>query len=574
MRELWLYRSLSRIGILNYRAKIMLVAFIGTHVPLLALAAYFALQKAQDWRAFVAEMVVTLLATLIGTAFTLFVLHHLLRPVALVSAALRRYRETREVIPLPEGFRDEVGMLMADTATTVDHLERTLSVLENIDEATGLPNRHSFVASTGELIRRGRPFAVAVVRVTNHARIAEALSPHQADKAIREIADRLADRVERPELLARVSDGELAFPMFHGGGAGDRWLDLSARLRALLRECSGELVLGSLGVSPALHGGIAAYPEDAEGGGALLDHAIAAASLAGDAAPVILHSAETRQKALERFRLEQDLRHAIERDEFTLHYQPIVDLGRGRALGGEALIRWNHPEKGLVPPGLFIPAAEETGLIDRIGLWVLREACRQTGEWKDAGRPDLRVSVNLSARQFLDPDLKRHVREAVEGSGIAPDQLEIELTETAAMTDHELSRRVLGMLRDLGVRIAVDDFGTGYASMSYLRKLPFDKLKIDREFVRDVHDLPESQAICSAVLALAGGLGLEVLAEGTETEQEVRFLETRGCALFQGFYFGKPQPASEFTEVLDDLHLSDRLQPRRGSDAAGSRAAG
>lgn len=561
MRELWLYRYLSRFGILSYRAKIMVVAFLGTHVPLLALAAYFALQAAQGWRIFLAEMVVVLLATLAGTGLTLFVLHHLLRPVTLVSTALRRYRESRQVTPLPEGYGDEVGTLMADTATTIDHLERTLDVLENIDEATGLPNRRKFVAATAELIRRRQPFAVAVLRAANHARIADALSPRQADAAMRELAGRVCDRIGRPELLARVSDAELAFPIFHRPGAEDPWLDLSARMRALLQACSGELVLDSISVSPAMHCGIAAFPDDAESAEALLDHAVAAASLAVDGAPVILHSPDTRQKALERFRLEQDLRHAMERNEFALHYQPIVDLAQGRAIGGEALLRWNHPVRGTVSPGLFIPAAEESGLIDHIGLWVLREACRQTSEWKQAGRPGLHVAVNLSARQFLDPELKQHIVEAVEGSGIEPDQLEIELTETAAMADHERTRHVLGMLRDLGVRIVVDDFGTGYASMSYLRKLPFDKLKIDREFVQNVHELPESQAICGAVLALAGGLGLEVLAEGTETEEEVRYLRSRGCALFQGFYFGRPQPAAEFAEMLDDLKLSERLRP-------------
>uniref|UniRef100_UPI0015754D49 EAL domain-containing protein n=1 Tax=Sphingomonas bacterium TaxID=1895847 RepID=UPI0015754D49 len=186
---------------------------------------------------------------------------------------------------------------------------------------------------------------------------------------------------------------------------------------------------------------------------------------------------------------------------------PIVDLSLGRVTGAEALIRWQHPERGMVPPLQFIGVAEQSGLIDPIGLWVMRQACRQVKDWADAGLPGMKIAVNLSARQFLDPGLIDSIREALGNAGIAANQLEIELTETAAMADAAHTSAVFGKLRDLGVRIAIDDFGTGYASMSYLRKLPFDKLKIDREFVSNVQSTRDSQAICGALVTLANGLG-------------------------------------------------------------------
>ena len=550
-KGLALYRWLSRFAFLNYRAKIMAMAFVGTHVPLLALAGWFALQSSRDWHVVAVTVGVTLCATLLGTGATLFVLNELLRPVLLTSKALRAYRETRERQPLPIGYGDEVGTLMADAGLTINHLEATLDALEHVDESTRLPNRKRFAELVEARIAQGQPFAVAALRLSNLSRIADTMDLRRAEEAARAVAGRFAERVEFGDQLARVGMAEFACIVATRRSDSEPWLEAAARLRAGLDACSDDVLLDGMAVRPILYGGLAVHPGDGADAQTLIDRSIAAAAQAVDATPVMMHSAEARQVARQRFRIEQELRRAIENDEFELHYQPVIDLRMGCAVGGEALIRWHHPENGLVMPGAFIEAAETSGLIEPIGLWVLRRACAQLREWNDRGRRRLRVSINLSARQFLDPALKRHVMEAIEQHGISADQLEIELTETAAMADHDHTRRVFTSLRDEGIGIAIDDFGTGYASLSSLRKLPFDKLKIDREFVAGVHGARQGQAICGALIELARGLDLEVLAEGTESEHEVRYLAERGCNLFQGYYFARPMQVAAFENLVD-----------------------
>ncbi len=550
---LWFYERISRLRFLKYRGKIMVMAFIGTHIPLIALTSYFALQASPDMGAFLRTVGITLVATLLGTGITLFVLNELLRPVLMTSAALRRYRETREVQFLPVHLGDEVGTLMADAKHTIDHLDARLDALEHVDEVTGLPNHKRFLQQLESRKARGDAFAVVALRFSNLRRVADALNRGEADAAVRSMASRLGARSELGENLARVAPTEFACTVGARKGDTTPWVDADARVREVLVACAEEMSLAGVSVQPALHAGIAVFPADGATVGELLDRALAAAAHAAqtlEPSQVLMHSTEARQAALHRFTLENELRRAIDHDEFELHYQPVVDVVAGRSTGAEALIRWRHPERGLVPPGHFIAAAEASGLIQPIGLWVMRRACAQLREWNDRRGDRLRMAINLSARQFLDPDLKRHVLEAIEQSGISPDQLEIELTETAAMVDHDHTRRIFTSLRDAGVGIAIDDFGTGYASMSYLRKLPFNKLKIDREFVTDVHQVRHNQAICGALIELSRGLQLTVLAEGAETHDEVDYLAQRGCGLFQGFYFSRPVPAAEFERVI------------------------
>jgi EAL domain-containing protein (putative c-di-GMP-specific phosphodiesterase class I) len=257
--------------------------------------------------------------------------------------------------------------------------------------------------------------------------------------------------------------------------------------------------------------------------------------------------------------MEQSLRKAITEDQFILYYQPIVDLARGRAVGAEALLRWRHPELGLVSPGEFIPILEQSGLIDRVGMWVLNTACREARSWRQKGAQDMRMAVNLSARQFRGPALGASVVRMLDRHRLAPHDLELELTETAAMQDAERTREVLGQLRSLGVGVAIDDFGAGYSSLSYLKNLPFTKLKIDREFVVDVHERPDSQAICGALVALARGLDIELLAEGVEKREEVDALLALGCTKFQGYYFARPMPAEDFIETVVSSNWLDKL---------------
>lgn len=263
-------------------------------------------------------------------------------------------------------------------------------------------------------------------------------------------------------------------------------------------------------------------------------------------------------QALERLRLESDLRRAIEQGEFLLHYQPKVVLKDGEIFGVEALVRWEHPEQGLVSPARFIPVAEETGLIVPLGRWVLKEACRQAKEWQERypADPPLAMSVNLSARQFRDLGLVEEVAGILEESGLDASSLILEITETAAMEDVSFTTAMLGELKALGVKLAMDDFGTGYTSLSYLKRFPVDILKIDRSIVSEVDRHPEDAAIVSATITLAHALGLGVVAEGVETSEELAELHKVGCDIGQGYYWWRPSPANAVAALLEGHPVS------------------
>ncbi|MCG6204365.1 EAL domain-containing protein [Rhodopseudomonas sp. HC1] len=560
MPDLWLYDQMSRLGALSYRLKIMLVAFLGIHVPLVVVVLYIAALNAEHWGEFVDTLVVTLLATLLGSGLTLFVLSKLLSPVLLTAQALEGFRCDRNLGKLPRHYTDEAGRLMACAAETIDHLETTLDRLEHVDEATGLPNRRQLLASTAQAIEQGSGVALAVVRFADHARVTNAYGNSAAERAMAILARRLGSFVAEGKMLARPGRAELAILGTTDTNA-DSQAALGFRIRDVVKSSSGEFALGGIVLDPFLQSGLAFHPADGASAENLLDAAAAAATQSGPAMPLVLHSAAATRAARSRFELEHDLRRALPDGQLDLNYQPIVDLDSHSVVGAEALLRWHHPERGMVSPAEFIPLAEATDLIRPIGLWMLSRACTQIREWARSELGDIRLAVNLSARQFLDKDLVPHVRGAIEAAGISPDRLEIELTETAAMADHAHTRRVFTALRDLGVGIALDDFGTGYASMSYLRKLPFNKLKIDREFVHHVDSSGESQAICDALIALSRGLGINVLAEGAEREEEVRHLLTRGCSTFQGYYFARPVPANDLGRAVGLAQL--RMQHHR-----------
>jgi EAL domain-containing protein (putative c-di-GMP-specific phosphodiesterase class I) len=298
--------------------------------------------------------------------------------------------------------------------------------------------------------------------------------------------------------------------------------------------------------------GICMYPADAQDEQSLMKNADIAMYRAKDEGKNTyqFYSEEMNLHSFERMALETSLRRGLERNEFFLHYQAKLDLRNGRITGVEALVRWQHPDLGVIPPAQFIPLAEETGLIVPIGNWVLNTACMQNVAWQREGLPPLRMAVNLSARQFADENLVIDIAEALKKSGMHPDLLELELTESMVMQHAERAGKVLGAIKQLGVRVAIDDFGVGYSSLANLKRFPIDTLKVDRSFIRDIPLDVEDKAITQAIIAMGKSLNLTVVAEGVETLEQETFLRDHGCDETQGFYFSRPIASDEFAALL------------------------
>jgi EAL domain-containing protein (putative c-di-GMP-specific phosphodiesterase class I)/GGDEF domain-containing protein len=541
------YAALSRKVPLSYRNKIMLVAFLGTHVPLLVLVAWYATANSASLGEALRVLGLALGATLIGTAFTLIILDQLLRPILMTSRALRAYAADRRLPSLPLGFSDEAGTLMTDTVNVLSRLDIALDALSNIDKVTGLPTQDRMLRQLGERLAEGSSLALCVLTLRNADQITAGFSAAGAELVLHLLAARLEVAAGHDGIIARLEGPRLAIVL-------DACLPgLTARLVSLLDVLGPEISHGEMTVLPDLGMGVALAPEDATEAAALLNAAQMAVPAAGQVAPVY-YSPAAQAVARRRLDLERELRRALERDELSLHFQPVVSMTgapeRPLIVGAEALMRWTHPAEGMIPPGTFIPIAEQCGLMDPIGLWVLRTGCRQLRLWDEAGLPALRLAVNLSAGQFSDRRLVRSIGDALSEQAVPAHRLEVEMTESAAMQDRDMTKRVFSDLHALGATVAIDDFGTGYSTMSHLRDLRFDKLKIDREFVRGVESSRSGRAICKALIELANGLDIEVLAEGVETAEEVHQLRAHGCGLFQGFYFGRPMPEAAFYEMV------------------------
>jgi EAL domain-containing protein (putative c-di-GMP-specific phosphodiesterase class I)/CheY-like chemotaxis protein len=298
--------------------------------------------------------------------------------------------------------------------------------------------------------------------------------------------------------------------------------------------------------------GISIYPKDGEDVRALLKNADVAMYRAKEQGRnnFKFYTGELNDKAVARMTMEKHLRRALEREEFLLHYQPQVDLRTGRITGMEALLRWQSPELGLVSPAGFIPLAEETGLIVPIGEWVMKTACAQNRAWQAAGLSPLTMAVNLSPRQFRQEGLAETVARILRETGLEPRYLELEIVESLIMHDVQSATLILKKLKELGVQLTMDDFGTGYSSLSYLKQFPFDKMKIDQSFVREITSDPDSAAIVRTIIAMAHSLHLRVVAEGVETEGQLSYLRSHGCEEMQGFYFSRPVPSGAFEQLL------------------------
>jgi diguanylate cyclase (GGDEF)-like protein/PAS domain S-box-containing protein len=414
------------------------------------------------------------------------------------------------------------------------------------DVLTGLPNRRLLEDRLGQALAQARreqwQVALLFIDLDRFKTINDSLGHVAGDEVLRIVAKRLTGALRETDTVARVGGDEFVAVLSHA-----RPSELPPVTAKIMSELSEpiELLGREVRITPSI--GVAVFPDDGEDALKLLAHADAAMYHAkASGRRNVRYYASAMSEALERrSRLESDLHHALARKQLELYYQPRVDLRSGAVAGFEALLRWHHPELGLVEPGTFIPIAEESGLIMPIGDWVIEEACRQLTRWHAAGAPFASVSVNISARQFFDTRMPDRVRRALDGAGLDGSQLELEITESVLMAHTEETQSVLAGLKALGVKLSIDDFGTGFSSLAYLKRFRVDHLKIDHSFVRDIGTGNDAAAIVQAIVGLARSLSLRVIAEGVETRAQLAFLSDCDCDEAQGFLFARPLPVDK-----------------------------
>lgn len=492
-----------------------------------------------------------------------------------------------------EVFRDDDGRVGRVEGTTQDVTERVkneerIQQLADYDALTGLANRKLF----GEIVRHGlnrskRQMASAAVldiNIDRFKRINETLGRTIGDELLKEIARRITESVRASDLAganqsskmagvsARMSGDSFAVFLSEVKSAEEAAL-VARRLSTAIAQ---SIRCGEHALTLTASIGIAIYPDNGEELDTLLSNAESATHKAKErgTASVCFFTPEMNARAMVKLDTENDLRGAIERDELTLFYQARVDVPAGRLAGAEALVRWRHPQRGLVPPGEFIPIAEESGLIVPLTAWVIRAACRQLQQWQRAGLPVVTVSINFSTHCFREDGLDDLIAAALREFGIDPGLLEGEITESVLMHDVERAVTRLNALRAIGVGLAIDDFGTGYSSLAYLKRFPLNVLKIDRAFVKDVLTDAHDAAIASTIITMGAAMGMAVVAEGMERVEQANFLLARGCRFMQGFLFARPVAADAFAQTLRaGLAMPPGLRLDRDERSAESMAA-
>jgi diguanylate cyclase (GGDEF)-like protein len=459
-------------------------------------------------------------------------------------------------------YLNDLSLAIIREITDRKRAEERVHRLAYFDTLTGLPNRQLFQQHLSAAIERGEKknlkVAALYVDLDNFKRINDTLGHSFGDVVLKTIAKRLDSCIRNDDCVIRPESEEEVVRLARLGGdefvAILQDLESEADAAAVADRIRAELTrpVEHLGhefvVTSSI--GVSLYPDDGSDIETLLKNADVAMYQAKSAGrnSVRFYSGTMSLRSLERLELENSLRHALRRNELSLHYQPQIDVKTKRMTGVEALLRWDHPEHGSVSPSRFIPLAEECGLITPLGEWVLETACHQTKVWQDKYERQLDIAVNLSSQQFFSSDIANVVLRTIYDAGLAPSSMHLELTETILMNDVKETIVTLDKLRDAGVSLAMDDFGKGYSSLSYLKRLPLDTLKIDKSFVMDMENNKDDAAICAAIIAMAHNLDLKVIAEGVETQEQLNFLEGQGCDQIQGFLISKPLPPEELEE--------------------------
>ncbi len=501
----------------------------------------------------------------VGVAVLLGVLSlRLLRPIHRLKLQASTLAARESIPPHHWRQRDELGQLGQHLNTVRTRIQELFDELESkneqlrkmamYDHLTGLPNRtlfrELFQHEAGVARRANDTLALLFIDLDRFKDVNDTMGHAAGDELLRGVSQRLVSTLRESDIVCRKSGDEFLVLLTRSGG----WEQVSATAERLLRAIQEPMQLAGAAVSAQVNAsiGIAMFPNDSEDVEALLRCADLAMYKSKDMGHgrYSFYQPDLDSAFRSRLELERELLQAISNRELVLHYQPVFDMRRGRLVGCEALVRWNHPQRGLLMPATFIQTAEETGLIRELGAWTLQAACAQLAEWKAAGLHPGRVAVNVSALQFRDQRLPQTLREALRRHGIEAGELELELTESTLMSNTDAAQATVASLRELGVTLAIDDFGTGYSSLSYIKRLRPDKLKIDRSFVRDLPVDADDRALTEAIVSIAQALSISIVAEGVETPAQRDYLLGLGCALQQGYLIGRPQAADRMLALM------------------------
>ena len=512
--------------------------------------------------------IITLIAILLATTilFTTFK-NLLIKPIQKLGMAAREIGRGHVLVPIDIDSNDEIGELATtfrEMGENLHHFHEQVRYVAYHDSLTGLPNRLMFMdylnRATTEARRDLQGLAVLFLDIDNFKRINDTLGHQAGDKMLEVFADRLSKNLRGTDILSHPAQEEATRVLARL--AGDEFIILLPRTRGavdaqivasrILKSLAEPFIIRSQELHVSTSIGIAMYPEDGVTAGELLKHADIAMYHAKKLGRnnYQYYSKKLNEESAEKLKIENKLRHALENNALELHYQPQVNLVTGQVSGVEALLRWEDPDLGKVSPAVFIPIAEEFGLIVEISEWVINEACRQAQQWKTAFNMPITMSINISAVHFNGHNLESMIASALKTSGLNPRNLELELTETSILQDLNQATETLETFKSMGLQLALDDFGTGYSSLSYLMKLPFDKLKIDQSFIFNLKSETKGTAIVAAIISMSHSLGMQVIAEGVEQKEHMQMLLQMHCDHVQGFYISRPMPAGKFEDFI------------------------
>ncbi len=457
-------------------------------------------------------------------------------------------------------FLDErwVILLTVRDNTTHRNTGTELQPSAYYDQLTGLPNRQMFYQSLDHALlqakKQGMTISLLFINVDKFRQVNDSLGYAPADQLLKQIGSRLINNLRIRDVVGHLGGDEFGLILFNSADSQGAAIVASK----VLQELNRPFDISSSEVRITTSIGISTYPSDTDDATTIIKYADSAMHEAKREGGNIFryYTAEMNTRMLEKRELHHALNSAIANDEFVLHYQPKIHIETGRWTGVEALIRWNRPDHGLVAPGLFIAALEETGLISAVGTWVINSVCRQIAEWEKSGIGPIRIAMNISAKQFQQDGLVSSLVEATQENKIDPSMLEIEITESLLMSDVDRASFVLAALSNLGLHIAIDDFGTGFSSLSYLQKFRVDKLKIDMAFIRNITTNENDAAITSAIIGMAHSMNLQVIAEGVETKEQLEFLRQKKCDQFQGYHYSRPLPVRELEALWQNATAS------------------